>query len=412
MSPADQKNPDTTSRPLFVNVEDQCQAKCWYCGPWGENRHKGLEELAAEKRLSRLTVERLLEILAIAYERGTRTFRFTGGEPTLNPRLGEILVAAQALGSDVQIALTTNGFRLAEIVGDLDQLRDPLVFLSVDGLADVPAARGGLRVPKLLDGDLDQTIQRVREVAKLRFNFVLSRSTADHVELTINAALERGLDIKIFELLHRYYNPGRYDGQGDWAPSDKTFLDQYVSIRNDRVFGDLGVAETLLEYLYRRFGEPDPFAGTGGRGIPMKAFGGKDGRVIVFDSLAGSHYGDICRNCARFPCQEGLYALVLDVSGVLHPAGCENAKHHRNIAGRDRSDVWTAFGSLESVIDLADLDTQIPKALQARYGSPSEAAAPDLLDVLTVPSTRRRRPARRASGVETRFSEKPTVDPR
>jgi MoaA/NifB/PqqE/SkfB family radical SAM enzyme len=411
MSTSEQKNVETTSRPLFVNVEDQCQAKCWYCGPWGENRHKGLEELAAEKRLSRLTVERLLEILAIAYERGTRTFRFTGGEPTLNPRLGEILVATQALGNDVQIAMTTNGFRLAEIVGDLGQLRDPLVFLSVDGLAQVPAARGGLRVPKLLDGDLDQTIQRVREVAKLRFNYVLSRSTVDHVELTIDAAFERGLDIKIFELLHRYYNPGRYDGQGDWAPSDRTFLDQYVSIRDDGVFGDSEVPETLLEYLHRRFGEPEPFAGTGGRGIPMKAFRGKAGRVIVFDSLAGSHYGDICRSCARFPCQEGLYALVLDVSGVLHPAGCENVKHHVNIAGRDRSDVWTAFGSLESVIDLADLDTQIPKALRGRYGSRSEAA-PDLLDVLTVSSARRRRRARPASGLETRLSETPTVDQR
>jgi cyclic pyranopterin phosphate synthase len=287
-----------------------------------------------------------MAILAVAYSRGIRTFRITGGEPTLRKDLASILRATQALGDDVRIAITTNGHRLDPLIDVLREMRQPRVFLSIDGLHGCLASEeDALQTPKLLKPGMDQTISKLASFASVRFNFVLTRRTLPQVWSVIDLAIDRGIDVKIFELLHR-----DYFWAGSRAP-DEVFLDQYVSIR------------TLLPDLRDRFGQTEPFRGTGGRGIPMHAFRQANSRIIYFDSQEGSHYGDICRACPRFPCQEGLYALLLDVNGMLHPAGCENPKLYIPLARADSARIAWAFSRLQSVLDLAQLLPVPPRAL-------------------------------------------------
>jgi molybdenum cofactor biosynthesis enzyme MoaA len=326
--------------PLFFAVHDVCNLRCWYCTEQGENRDRGRW----------LEFDRLLEILRVAYARGIRTFRATGGEPTLRHDLDRILLATQALGDDVRIAITTNGHRLDRHIDALRQLNKPRVFLSIDRpQGDQADAHGALAIPKMLTPALERTIDELTGFASVRLNFVLTRGTLPHVWSIIDAAIERRIDVKIFELLHRDYF---WAGQ---RPPDEVFLDQYVSIR------------TLLPELRARFGQTEPFRGTGGRGIPMHTFRHGASRIIYFDSQEGSHYGDICaRQCPRFPCQEGLYALLLDVSGTLHPAGCENTKLYVPLAEADAAKTDLAFSRLQSVLDLAELLKVEPRALRPR----------------------------------------------
>jgi MoaA/NifB/PqqE/SkfB family radical SAM enzyme len=335
--------PTATSQPalpLFVAVNAGCNMRCGYCTVFGENRSHPRGKLA---------VPRLLELLETAYELGVRVFRFTGGEPTLHPQLGEILLATQALGDDVRIAMTTNGTRLGALVDVFPRLRAPRVFVSVDALGDgadtaTPNERR-LRIDKRLTPELIEVIHAVRPSAQVRLNYVLTASNADQLPALIEYSIDYRLDLKIFELLLRDFHYA-----GERAPLE-VFREQYVAVR------------TLLPDLRRRFGEPQPFGGLGGRGIPMRAFDTGASKIVYFDSLAGSHYGDACADCPLFPCQEGLYSLVLDASGTMHPAGCLNQRLHRGLADADRAETEGAFRELMQAIGAARFTPIVPEHL-------------------------------------------------
>lgn len=320
--------------PLFVAVHAVCDKTCWYCTEHGENR-------TIEGRLSSA---RLLEILAVAYAQGIRTFRLTGGEPTLRTDLDELLSGIQALGDDVRIAMTTNGARLARVMDVIRDLREPRIFLSIDGL------RRDRYVQKWLTSDLQGIIDELTTFARTRFNFVLTRANRNQLPELIDYAVSRGIDLKIFELLLRDYF---YAGQ---RPPEDVFSERYISIRE------------LLPELRSRFGEATPFAGTGGRGIPMYAFRAERSRIIYFDSLQGSHYGDTCDACTHYPCQEGLYALLLDVNGTLHPAGCENRSLYFPLGTRGVREVARDIQRLLAVIEESSLRAVFPEALVEMVG--------------------------------------------
>lgn len=332
------------SLPLFVAVNAGCNLKCWYCTAHGENRSFGA---------GRLSVPRLMQVLESAYASGVRTFRFTGGEPTLRRRLGQILLATQELGEDVRIALTTNGVHLDQLAPVLDRLRDPRVFLSVDGFAGEgaePPPGGEFQIEKWLTPRLMRVVSELPSSTRVRLNFVLTASTAPQLPALIEYAIEQGLDVKIFELLLRdFYYAGH-------RPRQEVFREQYVPVRS------------LLPELRARFGDPRPFAGTGGRGIPMRAFETGAGRIVYFDSSEGSHYGEVCDACPVYPCQEGLYALVLDANGTLHPAGCVNLRLRHHLAISSPEATRMAFEEMRDAIEAGTLRPVVPEFL---HPSPS-----------------------------------------
>lgn len=325
--------------PLFVAVNGGCNLTCWYCTVHGENRTTG----------RKLSSGRLAQILERSYARGFRTFRFTGGEPTLRPDLPEVLARTQAMGDDVRIAITTNGSRLDRIADVIPRLKDPRIFVSVDGIdLQLPRhsePRTGFRIEKWLSPELAEKIQSISDHADVRFNFVLSKSTLEQFPLILEYAIEHEIDLKIFELLLRdfYYAGDR--------PKLEVFREQYVSVRQ------------LLPGLEARFGRARAFKGTGGRGIPMRSFRAAQSQIVYFDSSIGSHYGNTCAGCASFPCQEGLYALILDANGTLHPAGCTNINLYRQLATASRDKIDTAFVDLQGEIDAADLLPVVPTAI-------------------------------------------------
>lgn len=325
--------------PLFVAVNAGCNLKCWYCTESGENRFPGG---------GRLSAPRLLQVLEGAYASGVRCFRFTGGEPTLRRSLPGILEATQALGDDVRIAVTTNGAHLDRLAPTLAKLRTPQVFLSVDGIGGKGATRdrSEFQIQKWLNPRLMELVDGLRPVAKVRLNFVLTASSADQLPALIDYATDRRVDVKVFELLLRdFYYAGH-------RPRLEVFREQYVPVRR------------LLPELRKRYGEPHRFHGTGGRGIPMWAFETGSNRIVYFDSSQGSHYGRACGECPLFPCQEGLYALVLDANGTLHPAGCRNTRLRSHLGVADRQGLVRSFRRLQRVIESAKLQPVLPAFIE------------------------------------------------
>ncbi len=102
-------------RDLRISLTDRCSLRCTYCMP-----EQGNEWLA---RSSILTLDEIEQIARVAAADGITTFRLTGGEPLLRPDIVEVVARLAAItgpdGRGVEIAMTTNGIRLREVLPGL-----------------------------------------------------------------------------------------------------------------------------------------------------------------------------------------------------------------------------------------------------------------------------------------------------
>ena len=140
-------------RDLRISVIDRCNFRCPYCMPeevFGES-HKFLA------RHQWLTAGEIRRIAGIFQGLGVNKLRLTGGEPLLRKDLDAIIAGLATLDGIEDIALTTNGSRLAEravelraaglkrITVSIDSL-DPAVFSAMSGgRGDVDVALAGIR---------------------------------------------------------------------------------------------------------------------------------------------------------------------------------------------------------------------------------------------------------------------------
>lgn len=102
-------------RDLRISLTDRCSLRCTYCMP-----EQGNEWLA---RTSILTLDEIVRVATVAAAAGVTTFRLTGGEPLLRGDIVEIVRRLAEIegpdGRPVELAMTTNGIRLPEILPGL-----------------------------------------------------------------------------------------------------------------------------------------------------------------------------------------------------------------------------------------------------------------------------------------------------
>lgn len=100
-------------RDLRISVTDRCNFRCVYCMP----KATFGRDYAFLPRADLLSFEEITRVARIAAENGVAKIRLTGGEPLLRKGLDELVAMLAAVktadGSDLDIALTTNGSALA-----------------------------------------------------------------------------------------------------------------------------------------------------------------------------------------------------------------------------------------------------------------------------------------------------------
>ena len=119
-------------RDLRISVTDRCNFRCSYCMP--------SEVFGPDFRfLPRDQILRFEEIvrLATVFARfGLRKVRLTGGEPTLRADLPVLVAQLREQLPELDIALTTNGSRLAAIADDLAAAGLDRITVSLDSVDD------------------------------------------------------------------------------------------------------------------------------------------------------------------------------------------------------------------------------------------------------------------------------------
>lgn len=113
---------------LRISLIDRCNFRCSYCMPEGE-------ELNYILRQELLTHNELLTLLKEVFiPLGFRKFRLTGGEPLLRPGVVDLIRDIAALPETADLAMTTNGFLLAEMATSLYDAGLRRINISLDSL--------------------------------------------------------------------------------------------------------------------------------------------------------------------------------------------------------------------------------------------------------------------------------------
>jgi GTP 3',8-cyclase len=162
---------------LRLSLTDRCNFRCSYCSPGLETAHGDA--------LDRDAVRRLVGIFATL---GIRRVRLTGGEPTLRRDLVEIVSDVVATPGIEEVALTTNGHRLAELAA--------------------PLRRAGLRQLNVsldtFDADRLQRLSgRAADVERLRAG-IAAAAEAGYPSLKVNTVVLRGVNDGELGELARY----------------------------------------------------------------------------------------------------------------------------------------------------------------------------------------------------------------
>ena len=167
--------------------------RCLYCAP-----ANGFAQAAREDVLSFQEIVRIL--CAIQSRYGLAQVRLTGGEPLVRAGVEE-LVAMLASAGMPDIALTTNGQRLAEMAGPLRQAGLNRINISLDSLNPATFAaitRGGI-LEKTLAGI---AAARRAGLDPVKLNAVVLRGRNDHeVAALVRFAIEHGCQVRFLELM-------------------------------------------------------------------------------------------------------------------------------------------------------------------------------------------------------------------
>jgi GTP 3',8-cyclase len=201
---------DRLSRPLRdlrISVIDRCNYRCPYCMPaelFGDN-HQFLP------RAHWLTAGEIKRVASVFLQLGVKKLRLTGGEPLLRRDIVEIVTGLAGLNGVEDLAITTNGSRLAEHAAALKQAGLKRITVSLDSLdetvfKEMNGGRGELAV--VLNG-----IETALAAGfPIKLNTVVERGKNDHTVLDL---VERFRGTGVIVRFIEYMDVGTVNG---WQP--------------------------------------------------------------------------------------------------------------------------------------------------------------------------------------------------
>ena len=191
---------------LRISVTDRCSFRCTYCMP-----ANGVPWLPREEILTFEEIERLAGIFV---SMGVSSIRLTGGEPLVRSGIVDLVARIAQVDGLEELALTTNGFQLADHAVGLAAAGLDRINVSLDSLDHA-------RFEQITRRDaLDRVLEGLRaaaatgQLAPVKVNVVAMRGFTE-LEAVAFARLARdeSLSVRFIE-----YMP--LDGGRSWTPED------------------------------------------------------------------------------------------------------------------------------------------------------------------------------------------------
>ncbi|HIK32898.1 MAG TPA: GTP 3',8-cyclase MoaA [Oscillatoriales cyanobacterium M4454_W2019_049] len=219
---------------LRISLIDRCNFRCQYCMPESI-------QWDAFRQLDYLSGDELLTLIGEVFiPLGFRRFRMTGGEPLLRPDIAEIVRGIAAFGETQDLAMTTNGFFLAEKARELYDAGLRRVNISLDSLDaetfdKIIGNRGKSRWQQTWEG-----IQEAYRVGfdPLKLNVVVIPGVNDREVLDLAAlSIDRAWHVRFIEFMP-IGNSDLFSTAG-WIPSEELRLQirEAYGLEESRVTG-------------------------------------------------------------------------------------------------------------------------------------------------------------------------------
>jgi cyclic pyranopterin phosphate synthase len=257
---------DRLDRPLGalrISVTDRCNLRCSYCMPEAAYRWLPAESL--------LDFDEIARLAKIFVGLGVSKLRITGGEPLLRPGLSRLVATLASISGVNDLALTTNGTRLAQASWELRSAGLRRLTVSLDTLR--PDRMKSLtrhdRHDAVIAG-LDAAVGAGFESIKLN-TVVIRGFNDDELADIVRFAVARGLEPRFIE----YMDVG---GATNWRERD------VVSGRE------------ILQRLSGEFGGAEPVGRPGDPAAPAERWRFGDGTVI---GVITSTTAPFCSDCDR-----------------------------------------------------------------------------------------------------------------
>ncbi|MCB0878677.1 MAG: GTP 3',8-cyclase MoaA [Thermoleophilia bacterium] len=226
---------------LRISVTDRCSFRCTYCMP-----ASGVPWLPREGILTFEEIERLAGIFV---SMGASSIRLTGGEPLVRSGIVDLVARIASIDGLEDLALTTNGFQLADHAAGLASAGLDRINVSLDSLDHA-------RFEQITRRDaLDRVLEGLRvaaateQFAPVKVNVVAMRGFTEHEAVAFAClARDEALSVRFIE-----YMP--LDGGRSWTPDDVLTGAELRAIIEQEV--DLVPIEREAHATARRFGIAD-----------------------------------------------------------------------------------------------------------------------------------------------------------
>jgi cyclic pyranopterin phosphate synthase len=179
---------------LRVSVTDRCNFRCQYCMP-----AEGLPWLQRSELLTFEEIERLVRVMVPL---GVRSIRLTGGEPLVRRDLPKLVAMLSAVDGLEDLSLTTNGYLLSDMAGDLVAAGLRRINVSLDSLSRDRFFQITRRdsLPQVIEGL--ETLERFPELGTVKVNCVAMRGfTEDEVLPFAELARRKPYQVRFIEFM-------------------------------------------------------------------------------------------------------------------------------------------------------------------------------------------------------------------
>lgn len=188
---------------LRLSLTEVCNFRCTYCLPDGYKKPC--------QRPAELTVDEIRRAVAVFAQLGLWKVRLTGGEPTLRRDFAEVARAVASVPGIRRVAMTTNGYRLAERAHIWRDCGVSALNISIDSLdpARYAAITGHDRLGEVLRG-----IEAARDAGfdTIKLNAVLMRGiNNDELGAMVDFVTARDLSLRFIEVMRTNDNAAFFD---------------------------------------------------------------------------------------------------------------------------------------------------------------------------------------------------------
>jgi len=178
---------------LRVSITDRCDLRCQYCLP---EDFKGFEEPA-----NWLTHAEMARLIGLFVDFGVKKIRLTGGEPLTRRGVSELAARVSAMPGVTDLAISTNGTRLARHAAELRQAGVRRLNVSLDTLDPATFKEITRRdcLQDVLDG-LDAAHQVGFDSIKINC-VVHSKTDEEDVARLLDFTMQKGFILRLIETM-------------------------------------------------------------------------------------------------------------------------------------------------------------------------------------------------------------------